>query len=175
LQEDYFLVLSIHTAVLSVPAAHSVSVIFIFLCFKGAMLFAMSKSPSIVLTRLDIQRLDEMLDTLDGPADLLDALENEIQRAKVVGHDRVGADIVTMNSRVRFVDETSGREMVLTLVYPDKAGTEGTISVLAPVGIALLGLKKGQSIDWTGPNGRPLKLRIIDIEYQPEANGDFHL
>lgn len=139
------------------------------------MLFAMSKSPSIVLTRLDIQRLDEMLDTLDGPADLLDALENEIQRAKVVGHDRVGADIVTMNSRVRFVDETSGREMVLTLVYPDKAGTEGTISVLAPVGIALLGLKKGQSIDWTGPNGRPLKLRIIDIEYQPEANGDFHL
>src|SRR5690606_37027136 len=75
---------------------------FIFLCFKEAMLFAMSKSPSIVLTRLDIQRLDEMLDTLDGPADLLDALENEIQRAKVVGHDRVGADIVTMNSRVRF-------------------------------------------------------------------------
>src|SRR5690606_40568259 len=100
---------------------------------------------------------------------------NEIQRAKVVGHDRVGADIVTMNSRVRFVDETSGREMVLTLVYPDKAGTEGTISVLAPVGIALLGLRKGQRIDWTSPNGRPLKLRIIDIEYQPEANGDFHL
>src|SRR5690606_40644603 len=56
LQEDYFLVLSIHTAVLSVPAAHSVSVIFTFLCFKGAMLFAMSKSSSIVLTRLDIQR-----------------------------------------------------------------------------------------------------------------------
>ena len=134
----------------------------------------MSKSPSIVLTRLDIQRLDEVLNSLDGPVDLLDALENEIQRAKVVGHDRVGADVITMNSRVRFADETSGREMVLTLVYPDKAGAEGAISVLAPVGIALLGLKKGQSIDWKGPSGRPLKLKNIDIEYQTEANGDFH-
>src|SRR5690606_8354649 len=158
-----------------VPAAHSGSVIFTFLCFKGAMLCAMSKSPSAVLTRVDTQRRDEVLDPPDGRGDLPDALEDRPQRAKVVGHGRVGADIVTMNSRVRFVDETSGREMVLTLVYPDKAGTEGTISVLAPVGSALLGLKKGQSIDWTGPNGRPLKLRIIDIEYQPEANGDFHL
>src|SRR5690606_28605625 len=149
---------------------------FLFYCFRqGAMLFAMSKSPSIVLTRLDIQRLDEVLDTLDGPIDLLEALENEMLRAKVVGHNSVGPDVITMNSRVRFADETSGREMVLTLVYPDKAGKEGTISVLAPVGIALLGLKKGQSIDWAGPNGRPLKLKIIDIEYQPEASGDFHL
>ena len=135
----------------------------------------MSKSPSIVLTRLDIQRLDEVLDSLDGPVDLMEALENEIFRAKVVSHNSVGPDVITMNSRVRFVDESSGREMALTLVYPDKAGAEGTISVLAPVGIALLGLKKGQSIDWTGPNGRPLKLKILDIEYQPEASGDFHL
>ena len=135
----------------------------------------MSKSPSIVLTRLDIQRLDEVLDSLDGPIDLMEALENEILRAKVVSHNSVGPDVITMNSRVRFVDESSGREMVLTLVYPDKAGGEGTISVLAPVGIALLGLKKGQSIDWTGPNGRLLKLKILDIEYQPEASGDFHL
>src|SRR5690606_1595745 len=103
LQEDYFLVLSIHTAVLSVPAAHSVSVILCFLCLKGAVRLAVRKSRSIGLPRRDIQRLDEMLDPLDGPADLLDALENEIQRAKVAGHDRVGADIVTMNSRVRFV------------------------------------------------------------------------
>lgn len=135
----------------------------------------MSKSPSIVLTRLDVQRLDEVLNTLDGPIDLLEALENEMLRAKVVSHKRVDPDVVTMNSKVRFVDETSGRELVLTLVYPDNAGKEGTISVLAPVGIALLGLKKGQSIDWTGPNGRPLKLKIIDIEHQPEASGDFHL
>src|SRR5690554_6844369 len=139
------------------------------------MLFAMSKSPSIVLTRLDVQRLDEVLNTMDAPIDLLEALENEMLRAKVVSHTRVAPDVVTMNSTVRFADETSGREMVLTLVYPDKAGRDGTISVLAPVGIALLGLKKGQSIDWTGPNGRPLKLKNIDIEYKLEASGDVHL
>ena len=135
----------------------------------------MSKSPSIVLTRLDIQRLEEALDTLDGPIDLLEALEKEMLRARVVSHNSVGPDVITMNSRVRFADESSGREMLLTLVYPDKAGAEGNVSVLAPVGIALLGLKKGQSIDWTGPNGRVMKLKILDIEYQPEASGDFHL
>lgn len=139
------------------------------------MLFAMSKSPSIVLTRLDIQRLEEVLEASDGPVDLLEALENEMLRARVVSHTRVAPDVVTMNSKVRFVDETSGREMVLTLVYPSSSGADGTISVLAPVGIALLGLKKGQSIDWIGPNKRPLKLKIIDIEYQPESAGDFEL
>lgn len=135
----------------------------------------MSKSPSIVLTRLDIQRLDGVLDTNDGPVDLLEALEKEMLRARVVDHKRVAPDVITMNSTVRFMDEISGRERLLTLVYPDKAGQEGTISVLAPVGIALLGLKKDQSIDWIGPNKRPLKLKIVDIEYQPEAAGDFHL
>src|SRR5690606_12035507 len=110
------------------------------------MLFAMSISPAIGLTRLEIQRLDAVLYSLDGPIDLMEALENELLRDKVVSHNSVGPDVITMNSRVRFVDERSGREMVLTLVYPDKAGAEGTISVLAPVGIALLGLKKGQSI-----------------------------
>ena len=80
-----------------------------------------------------------------------------------------------MNSTVRFIDEASEREFVLTLVYPEQAGRPGTISILAPVGIALLGLKVGQSINWQGPQGRPLKLKIMDIVYQPEASGDFHL
>lgn len=135
----------------------------------------MNKSPAIVMTKLDIQRLDELLATMDAPIDLLEALEGEMLRARVVSHKRIAADVVTMNSTVRFVDETSEREFVLTLVYPEQAGRPGTISVLAPVGIALLGLKKGQSIACTGPNGRPQKLKIIDILYQPEASGDFHL
>lgn len=135
----------------------------------------MNKSPTIMMTRLDIQRLDKILASLEGPIDLLEALEDEILRAEVVSHDQVAADVVTMNSTVRFVDEASGREFVLTLVYPERGGVPGCISVLAPVGIALLGLRKGQNIDWTGPNGRALKLKIIDILYQPEANGDFHL
>jgi len=135
----------------------------------------MNKSPAIVMTRLDVQRLEKVLDNMQAPLDLLEALEDEVLRARVVSHKRIANDVVTMNSTVRFIDEASEREFVLTLVYPDQAGRPGSISILAPVGIALLGLKVGQSINWRGPQGRPLKLKIMDIVYQPEASGDFHL
>ncbi|MAB23659.1 nucleoside diphosphate kinase regulator [Pseudomonas neustonica] len=135
----------------------------------------MNKSPAIVMTRLDVQRLEKVLDNMQAPLDLLEALEDEVLRARVVSHKRIASDVVTMNSTVRFIDEASEREFVLTLVYPEQAGRPGTISILAPVGIALLGLKVGQSINWQGPQGRPLKLKIMDIVYQPEASGDFHL
>ena len=135
----------------------------------------MNKSPAIVMTRLDVQRLEKVLDNMQAPLDLLEALEDEVLRARVVSHKRIASDVVTMNSTVRFIDEASEREFVLTLVYPEQAGRPGTISILAPVGIALLGLKVGQSINWQGPQGRPLKLKIMDIVYQPEASGDYHL
>ena len=135
----------------------------------------MNKSPAIVMTRLDVQRLEKVLDNMQAPLDLLEALEDEVLRARVVSHKRIASDVVTMNSTVRFTDEASEREFVLTLVYPEQAGRPGTISILAPVGIALLGLKVDQSINWQGPQGRPLKLKIMDIVYQPEASGDYHL
>ena len=135
----------------------------------------MNKSPAIVMTRLDVQRLEKVLDNMQAPLDLLEALEDEVLRARVVSHKRIASDVVTMNSTVRFTDEASEREFVLTLVYPEQAGRPGTISILAPVGIALLGLKVGQSINWQGPQGRPLKLKIMDIVYQSEASGDYHL
>ncbi|MEH6491142.1 nucleoside diphosphate kinase regulator [Halopseudomonas sp.] len=135
----------------------------------------MNKSPAIVMTRLDVQRLEKVLDNMQAPLDLLEALEDEVLRARVVSHKRIASDVVTMNSTVRFIDEASEREFVLTLVYPEQAGRPGTISILAPVGIALLGLKVGQCINWQGPQGRPLKLKIMDILYQPEASGDYHL
>lgn len=135
----------------------------------------MNKSPAIVMTRLDVQRLEKVLGNMQAPLDLLEALEDEVLRARVVSHKRIASDVVTMNSTVRFIDEASQREFVLTLVYPEQAGRPGTISILAPVGIALLGLKVGQSINWRGPQGRPLKLKIMDILYQPEASGDYHL
>ncbi|HDZ57631.1 MAG TPA: nucleoside diphosphate kinase regulator [Pseudomonas xinjiangensis] len=135
----------------------------------------MNKSPAIVMTQLDIQRLDKVLAGLEAPIDLLESLEEEMLRAKVVSHKRVKPNVVTMNSTVRFIDEANGKELVLTLVYPEQAGRPGTVSVLAHVGTALLGLAVGQSISWKGPNGRPLKLKVIDVLYQPEANGDYHL
>ncbi len=78
-----------------------------------------------------------------------------------------------MNSRVHCRAESSGKDYHLTLVYPQDAGNEGCVSVLAPVGTALLGLSVGQHIDWIGPNGKVLKLTLLAVEYQPEAAGEY--
>ena len=79
-----------------------------------------------------------------------------------------------MNSTIRFVDETSKAETQLTLVYPVAAGAPGTVSVLAPVGSALLGLSVGQTISWPMPGGRTAELRVLEVLRQPEAMGEFH-
>jgi regulator of nucleoside diphosphate kinase len=100
-------------------------------------------------------------------------LQAELDRADVVGHDEVPAGVVTMNSRVHCREESSGKDYHLTLVYPQGAGNEGTVSILAPVGSALLGLSVGQHIDWTAPNGKVLKLTLLAVEYQPEAAGEY--
>ncbi len=135
----------------------------------------MSKLPPVVMTRLDVQRLDSILYGATAPTDLLEPLESEISRARVVAAERVSADVVTMNSRVRFLDETTGRESTLTLVYPRDAGKPDTVSVLAPAGTALLGMRVGRSIDWSAPNGRQIRLKVLEIPYQPEASNDYHL
>ena len=113
----------------------------------------MTSAPSITITRLDLQRLEHLLDSLDdfGPGAI--ALQAELDRADVVGHDEVPAGVVTMNSRVHCREESSGKDYHLTLVYPQDAGAEGTVSILAPVGSALLGLSVGQHIDWAAPGG----------------------
>ena len=81
-------------------------------------------------------------------------------------------DVVTMNSTVRFKMQNSGNDFCLTLVYPkDVQGDESKISVLAPVGSALLGLKVGDSIAWPGPAGRTIQVEILEVVYQPERAG----
>jgi regulator of nucleoside diphosphate kinase len=136
----------------------------------------MSSAPSITVTRLDLQRLEQLLDSLDEYTPAAEALEEELSRAQVVGHEDIPAGVVTMNSRVICREEASGKDYHLTLVYPKDAGAgEGRVSILAPVGTALLGLSVGQQIDWPGPGGKPLKLTLLAVEYQPEAAGDFQL
>ncbi|MCK0537111.1 nucleoside diphosphate kinase regulator [Alcanivorax quisquiliarum] len=129
--------------------------------------------PPIIVSRLDVQRIEAILgDAAD--LDVADALEQELLRATLVAPADVPPDVVTMNSRVRCREEVSGREYTLTLVYPQDVG-QGKVSVLAPVGAALLGLSVGQSIEWPGPGGKPLKMHILELEYQPEAEGDYKL
>lgn len=134
----------------------------------------MSTPPSIILTRLDVQRLEKLIDEQGENAPGVEALQAELDRAdQVVGHDEVPAGVVTMNSRVHCREEISGKDYHLKLVYPQDAGAEGTVSVLAPIGTALLGLKVGQHIDWPAPGGKTLKLTLLAVEYQPEAAGEY--
>ncbi len=135
----------------------------------------MHKTP-ITLSRLDVERIESLIDTpalRDSPAAL--RLQAEFDRAEVVEPSAMPHDVVSMNSAVDCVDESSGKHYTLTLVYPKDANADaGRISILAPVGSALLGLRVGQSIDWPGNNGRTLKLKVTAIHYQPEAAGDLY-
>jgi regulator of nucleoside diphosphate kinase len=131
-------------------------------------------TPSIILTRLDVQRLERLIASQDENSPGVQALQAELDRAEqVVGHDEVPAGLVTMNSRVHCREEGSGKDYHLKLVYPQDAGVEGTVSVLAPIGSALLGLQVGQHIDWPAPGGKTLKLTLLAVEYQPEAAGEY--
>ena len=125
--------------------------------------------PAITVSRLDVARLEALLATAHG--EVAEGLEEELLRATVVAPEAMPADVVTMNSRIRCREQGRGREMCLTLVYPQDSGPE-RVSILAPVGAALLGMSVGQSIDWPAPNGKTLKLEILAVEYQPEANGE---
>jgi regulator of nucleoside diphosphate kinase len=122
--------------------------------------------PSIIVSRRDADRLEALLDAPqwhDHPG--ADALATELARAEVVDDEAMPADVVGMGSRVECIDEASGERHAISLVYPHEADVDaGRISILAPVGSALLGLSPGQSIDWTLPGGRVLKLRVLGVE-----------
>jgi len=134
----------------------------------------MSTSPSIILTKLDVQRLEQLIASLDEDTPGVEALQAELDRAdEVVDHHKVPPGVVTMNSRVHCREEVSGKDYHLKLVYPKDAGAEGTVSVLAPMGTALLGLQVGQHIDWPAPGNKTLKLTLLAVEYQPEAAGEY--
>jgi len=124
-----------------------------------------STLPPITVSSLDLARLEALLDSPAGRAAAgADALAAELLRANVVGPGEVPADVVAMESTVDCEDELSGEAHVLTLVYPrDADPAQGKVSVLAPVGSALLGLSVGQSIDWRTPNGRSLRLKVTGL------------
>ena len=132
--------------------------------------------PPITITSLDLERLLRLLETeavqsLPGS----EMLQEELSRAHVVSPEEIGPEFVTMNSTVRFVEEGAYKAYQLKLVYPDEAGTPGTVSIFAPVGSALLGLSVGQVIKWPAPGGRRLSLKIVSVVEQPESQQQYHL
>lgn len=135
------------------------------------------KRPKIVISSLDVKRLEKLLGSLTHASfPNIDELESELDRADVVEPQKIPKNVVTMNSTVKFEVASSGKVFSLTLVYPkDVDGGNDKISVLAPVGSALLGLKEGAQIAWPKPGGGDLVVNILEVSYQPEREGNFHL
>ncbi len=134
-----------------------------------------AEATPISITKQDQERLEGLLNSKEVKSlPGLDALRDELDRASVVAADAISADIVTMNSTVSFIDEDTSMESQLSLVYPHSAGRAGTVSILAPVGSALLGLTVGQSIAWQTPGGKTLQLKVTAVTNQPEAQKQFH-
>ena len=128
----------------------------------------------VVITNQDIERLDALLNSLGNSS--AGILETELERASVVPPESVPTDVVTMNSIVSFTDEATGEERRIALVYPNNANaSEGRISVLAPLGSALLGLKVGQVFEFPLPNGKHKRIRVTSVDFQPEAMGAYDL
>lgn len=135
-----------------------------------------SQRPSITVSTLDVERLESLMAQAPRAAlPYVEALETELARASVVDPEQMPADIATMNSVLRYRDLATQQAHCVTLVYPQHlASTENGLSVLAPVGSALLGLRVGHSIHWQVPGGRLIELELLGIDYQPEAAGDYH-
>lgn len=133
---------------------------------------------TIYITELDLNRLQKLLDAMEGSLrnkTHLQKLEEELFKGQIVPSDEIPPDVITMNSRVKLQDLDSGDEMIYTLVYPNDADTgQNKISILAPIGTALIGYRVGDIIDWKVPSG-VRRLKVEEILYQPEAAGDFDL
>lgn len=137
----------------------------------------MIQRPHIKISSLDAARLEKMLASLDDDQfPNRDDLQAELDRADIVDPEAMPQNVVTMNSTVKFRVESSDKEFSLTLVYPrDADGGNSKISILAPIGSALLGLSEGDQISWPKPGGGLLMVRIIEVTYQPERSKNFQM
>ena len=134
---------------------------------------------AIYITEFDRQRLSELIADLHRTGyprrEALRDLEGELARAVIVSPQDVPPDVITMNSRVRLYDLDAEEELIFTLVFPEDADpAENKISVLAPIGMAMLGYRVGDTFEWEVPAGIS-RLRVLEILYQPEAAGDYDL
>lgn len=140
----------------------------------------MRKETNIYITEPDHERLRRLIEIArehngDENRQYLDSLEEELERAEVVQQKSVPADVITMRSMVRLKDLDSGEDMTYRLVFPTEANyDDGKISVLAPIGTAMLGYRRGDVIEWKVPSG-VRRLQVEQVLYQPESKGEYDL
>ena len=141
---------------------------------------SMASNGILRITEQDHRRLRRLLNDLihesreTMPA--LGALEEILGLARIVHPEKVPCDVVTMNSRVLYQDIATQMTHAVTVVYPAEADpSSGKISVLSPVGVALIGESEGDELELPAPHGRTPRIRIIEVIYQPESQGHFAL
>jgi regulator of nucleoside diphosphate kinase len=146
---------------------------------RGAGESAETNENKIYITDFDMKRLKGLIKFAKERWDkrvlqYLDELDQELERAEIVPPEAIPSNVITMNSTFRLCDLNSGEESLYTLVFPAKADSgKGKISILAPLGTAVLGYRAGDRVEWEVPAG-VRRLRITEIVYQPEAEGDYH-
>ena len=133
----------------------------------------------IYISEFDLKRLKELLKVAEEFGDkrvvrYLEELDEELDRAEAMKPQEIPDDVITMNSTFRLRDVDTDQETVYTLVFPgDADSARGKVSILAPIGTAVLGYKIGDMIEWEVPAGRK-RFKVEQIVYQPEAAGDYH-
>ena len=137
------------------------------------------KAITIYITEPDYNRLSGLIDRTrernDADREYLNKLEAELDRAEIVEPKDIPSDVITMRSKVRLKDLVSGESATYSLVFPTEANfADGKISVLAPIGTAILGYRQGDTIEWPVPSGLR-QLKVEEIHYQPESAGDHEL
>lgn len=134
---------------------------------------------AIQITEMDRKRLLDVIVEAQSAgyrgSVYLEKLRGELERAEVVNPQEIANDVITMNSRVTLIDLDTGEEETYTLVYPENAdAAQGKVSILAPIGTAMLGYRAGDVFEWDVPAGTR-RLKVEKILYQPEASGNYDL
>jgi regulator of nucleoside diphosphate kinase len=129
----------------------------------------------IYITQADVRRLHALLESLQTSREDINDLRAELDHASIVAPADIPPDLITMNSTAQLRDLADDQLMTYTLVFPLQANADdGRISVLAPIGTAMLGHRVGDEFEWRVPAG-PIRLRVESVLYQPERAGHFHL
>ena len=133
---------------------------------------------TVYITESDLARLRMLIQEANPQSRdkrHLQELAEELEQGEVVSPTEIPDNVITMNSKVRLKDMDTGEEVIYTLVFPHNADIQRQkISILAPIGTALIGYRAGDIIEWNVPVGVK-RLKVEEILYQPEAAGDYHL
>ena len=132
------------------------------------------KSPQITISRETLDRLEALVEGAAGRMpDLADRLLDELARARILPAARMPADVAAIGSLVSWRDETTGQVQSARLVWPEQADiSDGRISVLTPIGVALLGLTAGSRFHWDTRSGERRALTLLSVERETTGSSD---